>query len=104
MNSRAATLVARDRDRWPLAGDQLYIDLDLSVANLPPGTRISLGTAIIEVTEPPHTGCSKFSARFGEDAKKFVNSSVGRELNLRGINARVTQSGRIRVGDIASRV
>ena len=104
MNSRAATLVARDRDRWPLAGDQLYVDLDLSVANLPPGTRISLGTAIIEVTEPPHTGCSKFSARFGEDAEKFVNSPVGRELNLRGINARVTQSGRIRVGDIANRV
>ena len=104
MNSRAATLVALDRDRWPLAGDQLYVDLDLSVANLPPGTRISLGTAIIEVTEPPHTGCSKFSARFGEDAEKFVNSPVGRELNLRGINARVTQSGRIRVGDIANRV
>ncbi|MCH7506190.1 MAG: MOSC domain-containing protein [Proteobacteria bacterium] len=104
MNSRAATLVAQDRDRWPLAGDQLYIDLDLSVENLPPGTRLSLGTAIIEVTDQAHTGCSKFAARFGKDAMEFVNSPVGRELNLRGINARVTQPGRIRVGDIANRI
>ena len=104
MNSRAAALVAQDRDRWPLAGDQLYIDLDLSVANLPPGTRLALGTAIIEVTAQPHTGCSKFAARFGEDAMNFVNSPVGRELNLRGINARVVQPGRIRVGDISNLV
>ena len=104
MNSRAATLVAQDRDRWPLAGDQLYIDLDLSVENLPPGTRLSLGTAIVEVSDQPHTGCSKFAARFGKDAMEFVNSPVGRELNLRGINARVTQPGRIRVGDIANRI
>ena len=104
MNSRAAALVAQERARWPLAGDQLYIDLDLSIENLPPGTRLSLGSAIIEVTEPPHRGCSKFAARFGEVATKFVNSAVGRELNLRGINARVARPGVIRVGDIATRV
>lgn len=104
MNSRAAELVAQDRDRWPLAGDQLYIDLDLSVENLPPGTQISLGSAIIEVTKPPHRGCSKFAARFGEVATKFVNSAIGRELNLRGINARVARPGVIRVGDFATRV
>ena len=104
MNSRAAALVAQDKDRWPLAGDQLYIDLDLSVANLPPGTRLSLGSAIIEVTAPPHRGCSKFATRFGEVATKFVNSVVGRELNLRGTNARVAQPGRIRVGDIATQL
>lgn len=104
MNSRAAALVAQERDRWPLAGDQLYIDLDLSVENLPPGTRLSLGSAIIEVTKPPHQGCSKFAARFGEVAQEFVNSPVGRELNLRGINARVARAGVIRVGGIATRV
>jgi hypothetical protein len=78
MNTRAATLVAQTKDRWPLAGDQLYIDLDLSGDNLPPGTRLSLGSAVIEVTDQPHTGCSKFVARFGTDARQFVNSAVGR--------------------------
>jgi MOSC domain-containing protein YiiM len=104
MNSRAAALVAQDKGRWPLAGDQLYIDLDLGPENLPPGTQLSLGSTVIEVTDQPHTGCSKFVARFGQDAMKLVNSPVGRELNLRGIYARVVQPGAIRVGDIASRV
>ncbi len=103
MNARAAALVAQDKDRWSLAGDQLYIDLDLSAENLPPGTRLSLGSAIIEVTDKPHTGCSKFVARFGEDAMQLVNSPVGRELNLRGVYARVTQPGVIHVGDIVAR-
>ena len=104
MNSRVVALVAGDKDRWPLAGDQLFLDLDLSAENLPAGTRLAIGSAIIEVTPPPHLGCHKFVARFGKDAMKFVNSPLGRELHLRGINARVIQSGRIRVGDVAKKI
>ena len=100
MNARAAALVAQDPNRWQLAGDQLYIDLDLGYANLPPGTRITIGLAVVEVTALPHRGCQKFLERFGVDALKFVNSEVGRQMNLRGINARVVQSGDIRVGDV----
>jgi hypothetical protein len=103
MNARVVALVAGSRERWRLAGDQLYIDLDLSEANLPPGTRLALGSAVIEITSLPHTGCRKFLARFGPDALKFVNSPVGRELHLRGIHARVVQPGRIRVGDAVRR-
>src|SRR5688500_1661729 len=99
MNSRVIDLIAGDKDRWALAGDQLFVDLDLSAANLPPGTRLAVGSAIIEVTAQPHTGCGKFIGRFGVDAGKFVNSSVGRRLQLRGINAKVVQSGSVRVGD-----
>ncbi len=101
MNARAAQLVAGSRERWPLAGDQLYLDLDLSLDNLPPGTRFSLGEAVIEVSAEPHTGCRKFVDRFGAPAMIFVNSAEGRRLNLRGINARVVQAGRVRIGDIA---
>lgn len=99
MNARVAELVAQSRDRWQLAGDQLYVDLDLSLENLPPGARLGIGSAIVEVTEVPHTGCKKFMARFGLDALKFVNSPVGKKLRMRGLNARVVQSGVIRVGD-----
>jgi hypothetical protein len=104
MNARAIALVAQERERWPLAGDQLYIDLDLSDENLPPGTRLSIGSAVIEVTPQPHTGCKKFVSRFGLDAMKFVNSPLGRRLRLRGLNARVVQPGRIRVGDTVKKV
>jgi hypothetical protein len=104
MNARAIALIAGERDRWPLAGDQLYVDLDLSPENLAPGTRLAIGTAVIEVTEEPHTGCHKFVSRFGVDAMKFVNSPTGRAHNLRGINARVVVPGRIRAGDVVSRV
>ena len=100
MSSRAAALVAQDPEQWPLAGDQLFVDLDLSADNLPPGTQLTIGSAVIEVTSQPHTGCNKFVSRFGVAAMKFVNSAVGRQLNLRGINARVTRPGAIRVGDI----
>jgi len=99
MNARAIELIARDKERWKLAGDQLYIDIDLSDENLPAGTRLEIGTAIIEVTDHPHTGCSKFIQRFGADAMKFVNSPTGRALNLRGIYARVIQDGSISIGD-----
>ncbi|WP_420643193.1 MOSC domain-containing protein [Candidatus Leptofilum sp.] len=99
MNSRAANLVAQSRDRWALAGDQLYVDFDLSEENIPPGTQLQIGEAIIEVTAQPHTGCKKFVARFGMDAVKFVNSPQGKELHLRGINTKVVQGGTISVGD-----
>jgi len=103
MNARVIELLAPDQARWPLAGDQLFVDLDLSERNLPPGTRLALGTAVIEVTAPPHLGCQKFSARYGVDAMKFVNSPTGRELHLRGINAKVVQPGVIRVGDLVKK-
>jgi len=99
MNARAAAAMAGDRERWPLAGDQLYVDLDISRANLPPGSQIQIGSAVIEFSEPPHTGCAKFSARFGVDALKFVNSEIGRELRLRGANCRVVVAGTVRTGD-----
>lgn len=102
MNSRAAALVAQDRSRWALSGDQLFVDLDLSGENLPPGTRLRIGTAVVEVTEVPHTGCKKFVERFGPDAMTFVNSGVGRQLNLRGINAKVVTGGEISVDDIVT--
>ncbi len=104
MNARATAAVAGPIDRWALAGDQLYIDLDISTETLPPGTRLSLGDAVIEVTAEPHTGCAKFSARFGVEALRFVNSPTGRALNLRGINARVIQPGTISQGDQVTRL
>jgi hypothetical protein len=104
MNSRVIALLAQDKERWPLAGDQFYVDLDLSSDNLPAGTRLSLGTAILEVTAEPHTGCKKFAARFGPDATRFVNSREGKQLHLRGINARVVQAGTVRTGDLATKL
>jgi len=104
MNARVIALLAQEEERWPLAGDQLFIDLDLSDANLPAWTKLALGTAIIEVTDQPHTGCGKFIHRFGVDAAKFVNSTIGKELHLRGINARVVKAGTIRVGDVARKI
>ena len=99
MNSRVLALVAQDRERWRLAGDQLIVDLDLSRENLPAGARLALGSAVIEVTEQPHTGCQKFIDRFGLDAMRFVNSPEGRRLRLRGLNARVVRPGVVGAGD-----
>ena len=104
MNARAAHAIAGSSERRQLAGDQLFVDLDLSPANLPPGTRLAIGSAIVEVTAEPHTGCGKFVSRFGVDAMKFVNSTIGRELSLRGINAKVVQPGAIRIGDTVRKV
>jgi hypothetical protein len=104
MNSRVIALLAQERDRWQLAGDQLYIDLNLSDKNLPAGTRLALGSAVLEITAKPHSGCKKFAARFGQDAIKFVNSPLGKELHLRGVNARIIQSGTIQVGDVVKKI
>jgi MOSC domain-containing protein YiiM len=99
MNARAAAAIAGERERWALAGDQIYVDLDISRINLPPGSRVQIGSAVIEFSEAPHTGCAKFSARFGNDALRFVNSPTGRELRLRGANCRVVIAGTVRPGD-----
>lgn len=104
MNARVIARVAQSPDRWALAGDQLYVDLDLSESNLPPGTRLAIGSAVIEVTAQPHTGCAKFVARFGLEAMKFVNSPEGRRLRLRGLNAHVVQPGTIRTGEIVRKI
>ena len=104
MNSRVIALVAQDRARWQLAGDQLFIDLDLSAENLPAGTRLALGSAVIEVSPQPHTGCKKFVGRFGLDAMQFVNSDLGKQLRLRGLNARVIQPGLVSVGDVVKKL
>ncbi len=104
MNSRVVALVSQDKSRWHLAGDQLYVDLDLSEDNLPAGTRLAIGSAVIEVTAEPHTGCSKFVERFGLDAMKFVNSRERCALHLRGINARVVSPGMLRAGDTVTKL
>jgi hypothetical protein len=99
MNARSAAAIAGDVSRWPLAGDQLYVDLDLSAANLPPGSHVAVGDAVLELTALPHRGCGKFVRRFGVDATRFINSAAGRELNLRGVNARIVRGGVVRPGD-----
>jgi MOSC domain-containing protein YiiM len=100
MNARAIALVAGTPERWPLAGDQLYVDLDISVTNLPAGARLRIGQAVVEVSAAPHRGCAKFSERFGEEAVRFFNSPEGSALRLRGLNARIVVAGQIRFGDV----
>jgi len=104
INARFSALIAGDPGRRALAGDQLHLDLDLSEANLPPGSRLAIGSAVIEVTEQPHTGCAKFAARFGREALRYVNSPTGRSLRLRGLNARVVVPGTIRAGETVRKV
>ena len=99
MSTRVLATIEPDRERWPLAGDQLLVDFDLSLDHLPAGTRIIVGEAELQISEKPHTGCAKFSARFGSDALRWINSPEGRELRFRGVNARVVRGGRVRVGD-----
>ena len=104
MNARVTALVAQDKDRWQLAGDQLYIDMDLSKENLPAGSHIEVGTAVLEVSPLPHLGCAKFVSRFGMEAMQFVNSPTGKELCLRGINAKIIRGGTIKVGQRARKI
>lgn len=104
INSRAIDLIARSRERWALAGDQLVVDLDLSAQNLPPGTRLSIGSAVMEVTAKPHTGCLKFAGRFGHDALRFVSTPEAMAMRLRGVNTRVVRSGAIRAGDTVAKI
>lgn len=104
INSRVIDLITQDKSDWKLAGDQLFVDLNLSKENVPPGTQIAVGDAVLEVTTIPHTGCKKFSARFGVDALKFISSPEGRRWQLRGINARVIKSGLVKKGDSISKV
>jgi len=104
MNARAIAHIAQDKNRWPLAGDQFFVDFDLSEDNAPAGTRLVLGTAVVEVTALPHTGCKKFAARFGADSVKFVNSPLGKQLHLRGVNAKIVQAGIVRTGDVVRKL
>ena len=99
INSRLLALIAQSDERWELSGDQLIVDLDISVDNLPAGTQLSVGSAVIEVSKKPHTGCGKFAQRFGKDALRFISTPRGNALRLRGVNTRVIQSGSVRVGD-----
>ena len=99
MNARAASLIAGEPAHWPPAGDQLYVELSLAAADLAPGSRLEIGGALVEISAVPHTGCGKFVRRYGVDAMKFVNSPVGRDLNLRGVNARVVRGGMVAQGD-----
>lgn len=103
INSRVIQAIAQEQSCWPLAGDQLFIDIDVGLNNLPPGQRLSIGTAVLEVTDTPHHGCKKFTERYGHDAIRFVNSPEGRELRLRGIYARIIQPGTISIGDIVKK-
>ncbi|HEY8179595.1 MAG TPA: MOSC domain-containing protein [Candidatus Limnocylindria bacterium] len=104
MNATVAELVAADRQPLHEAGDNLIVDFDIGHDNLPPGSRVRIGETVLEVTDSPHTGCSKFSERFGQDALRWVNWRHWRERRLRGVNARVIEGGTIRVGDEVTRV
>ncbi len=104
MNARFLALIAQEKNNWQWAGDQLLVDLDLSEENLLPGTQLEVGTAVIEITPPPHNGCQKFRERFGTEALKLVSSPIGKQLHLRGLNAKVVQPGTIRAGDVVKKL
>lgn len=104
INARLIDLLAQTEDRWPLAGDQLVIDIDLSEDNLPPGAQLAIGSAVLEISAEPHTGCAKFAQRFGHQALRFISTPTGQALRLRGVNTRVIQSGPIHLGDLATKL
>jgi hypothetical protein len=104
ISTRLLAAIEPDRSRWPQAGDQLYVDMDLSYDNLPAGSRLAIGSAVIEISETPHTGCAKFSARFGSEALRWVNGPIGRAYRFRGLNARIVQAGVVQVGDTIHKV
>jgi MOSC domain-containing protein YiiM len=104
MNARVAELVAGGTERMALCGDQLYVDLDISVDNLPAGSLLAVGQVVLRVSEAPHTGCAKFVERFGGEAMRFVNGRIGRRLRMRGLNASVVVPGTVRLGDVAVKV
>jgi hypothetical protein len=105
MSARMVALLGDTPDVRALAGDQLYVDLDISHANLPAGSRLAIGDeAVLEVTAKPHAGCKKFLARFGEEAVAFVNGEIGSGMRLRGLNARVVSGGVVRPGDVVRRI
>jgi MOSC domain-containing protein YiiM len=104
MNARVIDLIAGSRDRWALAGDNLFVDFDMTCDNLQPGDRLSIGPAMVEISEQPHNGCKKFVSRYGKDALSFVNSPQGKQMRLRGIYAKVIEPGTIRVGDMMKKL
>ena len=104
MNSKIIHIIAETKERWPLAGDQVYVDLDLSKKNLPPGTQLKIGDAIIEITAQPHHGCKSFATRYGLDAMRLVNSKKGRENRYRGVNAKIIVAGEFKLGDVVTRI
>jgi len=104
MNSRCVALLAQTKSRWPLAGDQLYVDMDLSSENLPVGQRLAIGTTILQITDTPHTGCGQFAERYGSAATKFINSPLGKRLHLRGIYAKVVADGLVKTGDSVTKI
>lgn len=104
MNARMIEVLTNDKSRWPLAGDQLFVDFDLSVNNLAVGDRLQVGAAVLEITAEPHRGCSKFKKRFGPDALAFVNSKQGDAHRLRGVYARIVSACEVGVGDAISKV
>jgi MOSC domain-containing protein YiiM len=104
MNSRCLELISASKSQWPLAGDNLIVDMDLSIHNLQPGQKLSVGSAVLQITSVPHTGCNNFKERFGVDSLKFISSKKGKELRLRGIYARVVQDGYVKLGDRVKKI
>ena len=104
MSSRVIDLLTSEKELWQLAGDQLFVDLDLGIENLPPHSQIQIGSAILEISAKPHTGCKKFSGRFGVDALAFISTPLGKSLRMRGVNAKVIQAGEIHVGDVVKKL
>lgn len=99
MNARVIQLLTRYQEHWQWAGDQFFVDLDLSVENLPSGTQLAIGSTVVEVSAKPHNGCKKISERFGVDALKFISAPENKHMRMHGINARVVQEGEFKTGD-----